>query len=170
MIFKEHILQRHIKTFVRDAVDAPHQFLAIDRGKASGRFTHLRQRAAGAVKGTPDTLLIVGAIRAWCECKAPGKHPDEAQEAMGATLHALGDHWTWQTTVTGYCEWLQSLGVPLRHNAYFQAMHHDAAIAGVIARAEAKQAAPKAKTARKAEPRYVATPARGRRMIKGMLP
>lgn len=155
-INREHILQVQIKKWVRGAVDAPHVFLAFDRSKAAGQWTHMMEKARGVQAGTPDTLLcVLGAPIFWCELKAPGNKPTAAQEALGRSLVFAGCGWFWTTTVTHYWKALSEHGVPLRPNAEYQALQADAAVASLIAKAEAR--APKAKRApRKAGPRCVA--------------
>lgn len=171
MIHREALLQRHIRLYVRDAVEQPHQFMAFDRGRASGRFTHMRQKAMGVVAGCPDTLLIVPGICVWTELKAGAAKPSEPQAAIGRILHDLGHYWDWVNSVTAYHEWLDALSVPLRPGAAVAAMQHQAAYLDVVEKAEnaaGKQAKPKRAVA--TGPRYLATAARGRRMIKGILP
>lgn len=156
MINREHILQKHVKTFARDAIEARHEFMAFDRAKAAGKFSHMVQKARGVRKGTPDTLLLVDGIPPiWCELKAPGNKPDADQTALGDALMAVGCYWSWITSVDAYRLWLAACGVPLRANAEYIAAIHDGQVASVIARAEA--AAPKKPGApRKAGPRYLA--------------
>jgi hypothetical protein len=144
-IEREHILQRHLREFVRDAV-LDGEFFAFDRSKPAGRFTHLRERARGVRKGTPDTLLcLADRMPIWCELKAPGEEPSGAQNDVGADLQRLGHVWFWTTTVTAYHAELVRLSVPMRANAALLAAHHDACVEGVIATAERKRGAvPKA--------------------------
>lgn len=155
-INREHILQVQIKKWVRGAVDAPHVFLAFDRSKAAGQWTHMMEKARGVQAGTPDTLLCVkGFAPIWCELKAEGNEPTAAQIALGRALRGTGCHCSWTTTVGEYRRWLVIIGVPLRTNAEYQALQADAAVASLIAKAEAK--APKAKRAPRAVgPRYLA--------------
>lgn len=137
MIQREHILQKHIKLFVRDAVAARHEFFAFDRTQNTGQFSHMRQKARGVRKGTPDTLLRVqGIVPIWCELKAPGNKPDADQCAMGAALTALGDLWFWCDNVLDYYDHLYGHGVPMRQNAALIAAQHDGAVRSLIAKAE----------------------------------
>jgi hypothetical protein len=141
VIHKEWILQKHIKLFVRDAVDAPHEFFAFDRGKAAGAWSHMIERARGVRKATPDTLLrVLGFMPIWYELKWPPNKPDEDQRLMGERLAAVGDTWGWGVSVIAYWQFISECGVPLRVNAGFMAMHHNAAVLSTIARAEAKPA------------------------------
>ena len=165
-IAREQILQRHVKLFVRDAVTAPHEFLAFDRAKATGKFSHMREAGRGVRKGTPDTLLLVlGFPPLWVELKAPGSKPDEAQMEVGLALVAVGCRWEWCATVRSYWGVLADLGVPMAGNSSVQALHHDGAVASLIAKAEAKRGdAPKSYVPPKAKPRYIATGKRAARM------
>jgi hypothetical protein len=138
-INREHILQVALVRFVRDAVSAPHEFLAFDRSKAAGQFSHMREKARGVRAGTPDTLLLVeGKAPIFCELKAPGNKPTEQQIDMGDRLMAVGCWWSWATSVGTYFEWIRSIGVELRANAEFLAMHADAGVRSKIAAAETK--------------------------------
>jgi hypothetical protein len=138
-INREHILQVALVRFVRDAVSAPHEFLAFDRSKAAGQFSHMREKARGVRAGTPDTLLLVeGKAPIFCELKAPGNKPTEQQIDMGNRLMAVGCWWSWVTSVSTYFEWIKSIGVELRANAEFLAMHADAGVRSKIAAAETK--------------------------------
>lgn len=153
-IEREHILQKHVRLFVRDAIDGA-EFFAFDRSAARGKFTHMREQGRGVRKGTPDTLLRVrGVVPVWCELKAPGNKPDPAQIEIGRRLQAVGDVWFWATTVEQYREGLASAGVPMRANAAVVAQHHDACVSGVIGKAE--QARGKAPKSYRAGPRSVA--------------
>lgn len=153
-INREHILQVALVRFVREAVAAPHQFLAFDRSKAAGQFSHMREKARGVRAGTPDTLLIVaGMPPIWAELKAPGNKPTPEQIAMGDSLMALGCWWSWVTSVGTYYEWVRSIGVELRANAEFLAMHADAGVRSKIAAAETKAGkAPKSYKPREVKP------------------
>lgn len=153
-INREHILQVALVRFVREAVAAPHQFLAFDRSKASGAFSHMREKARGVRAGTPDTLLIVeNKPVIWCELKAPGNKPTPEQIAMGDNLMALGCWWSWVTSVDAYFEWIRSIGVEMRANAEFLAMHADAGVRTKIEKAEAAVGkAPRSYKPREAKP------------------
>ena len=165
-IAREGILQRHVKLFVRDGVTAPHEFFAFDRAKAAGKFSHMREAGRGVRKGTPDTLLLVlGHPPLFVELKAPGGKLDAAQLAVGEALRAVGCRWEWCTTVLSYRAILAEMGVPMAGNATVQAMHHDGAVASLIAEAELKRGdTPKSYAPKKAKPRYVATGKRAARM------
>ncbi len=167
LIHREWICQKHGKLFVRDAVAAEHEFFAFDRSSLVGwaaMQNSIREKARGVRRATPDTLLrVAGMPNIWCEWKAPGQKPTDEQSAMGARLQELGDIWFWCTTIVGYHIELDLLAVPMRPNAAFLALHHDAAVRSEIAKAEAK--AGKAPTAAKPRARR-ATPgdiARARR-------
>jgi hypothetical protein len=141
MINREHILQKHIKLFVRDAVDAPHEFFAFDRGKPAGAWSHMIERARGVRRATPDTLLRVkGWVPIWYELKWPPNKPDADQKIMGERLAAIGDIWGWGVSVEAYWQFLLLCYVPLRANAKFLALHHDGQVLSTIARAEAMPA------------------------------
>jgi hypothetical protein len=51
---------------------------------------------------------------------------------------AVGCWWSWVTSVSTYFEWIKSIGVELRANAEFLAMHADAGVRSKIAAAETK--------------------------------
>jgi hypothetical protein len=140
MIQREHILQKHARLWAREAIAVEHEFFAFDRSKPFGQFTHMREKARGIKKATPDTLLVAFGVkrRIWCEYKAPGETPTDDQFRMGERLIALGDAWVWHTTVCTYRLSLLAFGVPLRPSAEFLAIHHDACVQGEIERAEIK--------------------------------
>jgi hypothetical protein len=144
--------------------------MAFDRGKASARFTHLRQKARGVLAGTPDTLLLVhGHMPVWCEVKAPGGKPTPQQEAIGGELMRMGCGWTWARSVEEYYAALLSFGIPMRDQANMTATYHDGCVAAVIERAEAKVAASlsgKPKRGRKPGPRFVASKRIGKAMLE----
>lgn len=142
-IQREHLLQRKIKEFVRDAVDGPCQFMAFDSAKKATPWARAREAARGIAKGTPDTSIKVpGLPTIWVELKAPGNKPSADQLEMAVRLQAVGDLWFWCNSVQSYAEGLLRFGVRLRDNWLFQSQHHDAFVASCIARAEAKRAAP----------------------------
>jgi len=144
-IYRETILQKHVRIFVRDAVDGPHDFSSADSAKKSTPWARGREAARGIRKGEPDCRLKVPTLPAiHCELKyPPNKVVDgDDQHKRGLELIAVGDLWFWTDSVTGYMEGLARFGVPLRLNASFQAQHHDAAVASCIARAEAKRGLP----------------------------
>lgn len=147
-IAREHILQKHVVQWAREAIAVPFKLLAFDRSKPAGQWTHMREKARGVQKATPDTLLIVKDYPShiWCEFKRPGEKPDDDQDRMGRELQELGERWTWATSVVGYREALLHFGVLLRTNAEFLALHHDGRVATEIAKAEAKAGAPKKPT------------------------
>lgn len=135
MIQREHIYQVTLHKWVREYVLGNKEFFAFDRAKAGGRFSHMRQRAAGMKKATPDTLLRVrGFPPIWWECKAQGQKPDPDQMAMGERLQILGDHWGWGATVEQYSVLLVRIGVPLARG-WLPAVY--AADAGILAKIEA---------------------------------
>ena len=135
MISPEHILQKHILQWTREAIAVEHLFMAFDRSKPSGQWTHMREKARGVLAGTPDTLLVVkGLRRIWCELKAPGNKPTASQALLGQKLRDLGDEWFWCFTVEEYYRMLLIDGVILHPNALFLAMHHDAAVESEVAR------------------------------------
>lgn len=138
-INREHILQVALVRFVREAVSAPHEFMSFDRCKAAGQWSHMREKARGVKAGTPDVLLLVeGKAPIWCELKAHGNKPTEQQTDMGNRLMAVGCWWSWVTSVSTFYGWIKSIGVDLRANAEFLAMHADAGVASKIAAAETK--------------------------------
>ena len=139
-IDREHILQKALVKWVREAVSEPHEFLAFDRSKAARQFSHLREKARGVRAGTPDTLLLTARLPpVWAELKAGTNKASEQQEDMGARLMAMGGHWACLSSVEAYRAWIFGLGVELRTNAEFLAMHADASVLSVIARAEEKR-------------------------------
>lgn len=139
-IDREHILQKALVKWVREAVSEPHEFLAFDRSKAAGQFSHLREKARGVRAGTPDTLLLTARLPpVWAELKAGTNKASEQQVDMGQRLVAIGGHWSCLSSVQAYHEWIHGLGVELRANAGFLAMHADASVLSVIARAEEKR-------------------------------
>lgn len=138
-INREHILQVALVRFVREAVSAPHEFMSFDRGKAAGQWSHMREKARGVKAGTPDVLLLVeGKAPIWCELKAHGNKPTEQQIDMGNRLMAVGCWWSWVTSVSTFYEWIRSIGIELRANAEFLAMHADDGVLSKIAAAETK--------------------------------
>lgn len=153
-IDREHILQKALVKWVREAVSEPHEFLAFDRSKAAGQFSHLREKARGVRAGTPDTLLLTARHPPlWCELKAGTNTASEQQEDLGKRLVAMGGQWTCLSSVAAYHQWVHGLGVELRANAEFLAMHADASVASVIARAEvARGKAPRSYKAPVAKP------------------
>lgn len=137
-IDREHILQGHLVRWVREAVPGG-EFFAFDRSAAYGQWSHARQKARGVRKGTPDTLLCVAEkVPIWCELKAPGEEPDDAQKDIGRKLRDIGHYWFWSTTIEHYWRTIAGFGVYLVPNAEFLALHHDGLVATVIAKAEAK--------------------------------
>lgn len=142
MIHREHIAQKHCKLFVRDVVAAEHEFFAFDRSALVGwaaMQNSIREKARGVRRATPDTLLrVAGMPNIWCEWKAQGKEPTDEQYAMGARLQDLGDVWFWCVSVVEYRSHLEDYDVPMRPNAAFLALHHDAGVMSEIAKAEMK--------------------------------
>lgn len=135
----EHIFQKHLKLWVRENLpDA--EFFAFDRAPARGRFSHMVQKARGVRKGTPDTVLLIrGAPDVWCELKAPGEKPDDAQKDIGQRIETTGRIWFWTTTVYDYLAMLEKLGVvPASTVRRLAAQDHDARVQGEIERAEMK--------------------------------
>jgi hypothetical protein len=138
----EHILQKHLKQWVREALACPHLFLAFDRGKPAGQWTHLREKARGIRAGTPDTLLrIKDRANIWCELKAPGNKATEEQTRMGDELMALGDAWFVCWNIQQYFKNLALSAVPMHANAHFLALHHDGAVESEVAKARMKKGA-----------------------------
>ncbi len=138
-IQREHVVQKHARLWVREALAIQHEFFAFDRSKKTSQWSHMREKMRGVQAHTPDTLLkILERKVVWCEFKAPGKEPSEEQYAMGARLVDLGDDWFWTTTVTYYYRWLKNVGIPMHNNAEFLATLHDASVDTEIAKAELK--------------------------------
>jgi hypothetical protein len=134
---------------VRDAIDAPHKLLAFDRSKKTGQFTHLRERARGITKATPDTLLMVVEFPGiWWEWKDRGQKPDDDQHRMLQELRDLGQHAGWSDSIVDYHAALAAIGVPMRPNAALLAQHYDLSADGVIAKAEMKRGQPPKKAGR----------------------
>lgn len=145
MIHREWILQKHVRLWVREALDCPHKFVAFDRGKASGEWTHMYEKQRGIEAATADTLLMIdGHPDIWCECKRPGWKPlpsDEHfknQQIWGDEVMALGRAWFWTTSVDHYFKFLARSGISMHRNAGFLALHHDAGVESEIASAEKK--------------------------------
>jgi hypothetical protein len=155
-IDREHILQKHLKKFAEEAVIGG-EFLAFDRAKKMGQFSHMRERARGVRKGNADTLLrVAGLPPIWCEVKYGKNVPDDDQEEFGRRMQAVGDIWFWTTSVVAYFTRLKGLNVPLRANAALIAMDHDARVLGEVMSAEEKRdGAPKVARI-KAVPRFTA--------------
>ncbi len=139
MIHREHIFQKHLKIWVRENLPLS-QFFAFDRTKALGKFSHARQKAHGIRKGTPDCVLLMpGKPDVWCELKAPGKRPDEDQEAIGSDIIATGRIWFWTTSVAGYLNTLEAKGiVPRDARLRWAAENHDVRIQVELERAQIK--------------------------------
>src|SRR6185437_7393310 len=155
-IDREHILQKHIKKFAEEAVIGG-EFLAFDRAKKAGRFTHIRERARGVRKGNADTLLRVPTHPGiWCEIKWGKNTPDDDQIEFSRRMKAVGDIWFWTTTVTAYFTKLKELGVQMRANAALIATDHDARVLGEIMREEAKRGAVPKVARTKTVPRFLA--------------
>jgi hypothetical protein len=133
------MLQVALVRWCREAIATPHTLLAFDRSRASGRFTHMREKARGVRAGTPDTLLIVAGVPPiWAELKAPGNKPTPEQQAMADTLMRLGCYWSWVTDIGTYYAWMVALGIRLHPNAELLATLADAGVQSKIARAEIK--------------------------------
>lgn len=168
---REHILQRHLRTWVRDALDVPHLFLAFDRTAPFAQFSHARQAARGVRRGTPDTLLIVASFPGiWCELKAQGEKPNDDQAALGAELTALGQHWFWVDEIRAYWLALKDLGVPMRANAEYQAEIHDGTIASVIAKAEVAAGTAAKRNRKPFQPKPTAARIRRTEAVRGRIP
>jgi hypothetical protein len=133
----EHNLQTKINQWVRENVPHPHFFFAVDRRQKSGAFTHVREKARGHVRGTPDTVLLFPGLPCiTIELKAPGNKPDESQEQVGAVIQASGHFWGWCNSVAGYCALLVRAGVPLGPHAALNAERKDAVLEGAAIRRE----------------------------------
>lgn len=133
----EHSLQIMVNKFVREAVTARHFFFAVDRSKATGAFTHVREKSRGLVAGTPDTMLVVlGFPLIAVELKSPGNKPTPRQFDVGDAIQTAGGIWGWCDTVTGYCQILRSLEVPLIRHAEILAADHDATLTGAAIKRE----------------------------------
>jgi hypothetical protein len=143
VIQREHILQKHIKNFVRDAVDAEHEFFAFDRSPAlrNPMVAFTRQKARGIRRATLDTLLEVSGFPSiWWECKwLPNRvEEDDDQDRMIKRLWELGKFASWGDSVLKYYAYLKICGVPFQRNALFLAQMHDASVLSEIAKAELK--------------------------------
>lgn len=166
-IDREAFLQRHAKLFARDAILDEHEFFGFEAARKSSVIQWGKEKAKGVRKSTPDTLTRVqGLPPIWVEFKTPGAKPRDDQYAMGERLILLGDIWDWCDTIAGYAAVLSKWGVSLRPNAEFLALHHQAGVDSLIAKAEAKRGdPPKSYTPKKAGPRYTATGKRAGRMV-----
>lgn len=145
----EHDLQVKVNQCVRECINARHFFCSIDRAEKRSRFDHIRQKNAGFVSGTPDTLLLVPGVTAIAiELKARGKKvdPGSNQELVGHAIRGAGHFWNWCDSVLGYMELLNQAGVPLRGNWRLIAAGHDIVLeSAAIRRKEAKTGAPSKK-------------------------
>lgn len=155
----EHALQVKVNQWVRECVPAPHFFCSVDRAAKRSPMDHVRQKAAGFVSGTPDTLLLVPGLPCIAvELKAGSNRPTEQQFRVGQAITIAGHTWRWCSSVLEYCRLLGALGVPLRPGAAVLAAHHDAVLAGAaIKREESRTGKPSAK--RKPQPRFTASKA-----------
>lgn len=160
MAHPERELQTKINQWVREHVPHPHMFFAVDRAQATGKFTYARQKSAGQIRGTPDTVLLYPDLPAiTVELKAAGKKPDTggAQEQVGAAIQAAGHCWGWCNSVIGYRALLLAFGVPLDLNSEVRALHHDVTLASAVIRREEDKTgvvSKKRSRSRKAAPRY----------------
>src|SRR6185437_6434795 len=84
------------------------------------------EKNRGIRTGQPDTLLIHDGRAIYCELKAPGNTPSDAQKEMGAEIEAAGGHWFWADSVVGYYVGLMAWRVPMRANAGLIADHREA--------------------------------------------
>jgi hypothetical protein len=143
----EFDLQVKIHQWTRENIPHPHMFFSVDRSKAGGRFSHARQKSAGHVRGTPDTVLLFPGLPAiTIELEAPGNKPEPEQIEVGAVIQNSGHLWGWCDSVEGYCALLRRFGVPLNPYAETKAQHHDLVLRGAaIKREEAKTGAPSKK-------------------------
>ena len=123
-IQREHLLQKHIRLWVREAVAEDHEFFAFDRSKANSQWSHEFERQRGIRRSTPDTLLVLQLLTCWCEVKRTGQKPTDEQRDMGAKLEALGEVWFWVTSVQEYYAALVGHRVRLHPNAAFLAQVH----------------------------------------------
>ena len=139
MIQREAATQKHVMQFVRENLPGS-EFFAFDRSAPSGRFTHMREKARGVRKGTPDTLLrIAGYPNIWAELKAPGKKPTDEQIDIGRRLEAVGDVWFFADSVVAYATQLRNAGVVMSPRWREHAEDHDARAQGEIERAMMKK-------------------------------
>lgn len=145
----EYNLQVKINQWVRENVPHPHFFFSVDRGKATSKFAHARQKNAGHVAGTPDTMLLFPSLPGIAvELKAKGEKPEPGgnQEKVGAVIVTSGHLWGWCDTVAGYRALIIGFGVPVSPYSLVRAEHHDAVLAGAaIKREESKTGVPSKK-------------------------
>lgn len=142
MASHEHNLQTQIKKWVRECVAEPHVFLAFDRSKAAGRFTHAREAARGIRKGTPDTVLLFQAMAMWVELKFGKNTTSDAQDELHAEMLAIGHRVRVCWTVTEYYLACRAEGVRLVQWAEARAQGLDALLAvGVPKPPKAKRTA-----------------------------
>lgn len=167
----EHDLQVKINQTQREVILCSHLFFGIDRSRKTGRFTHVREKARGLVKGTSDTILLCPNFPAFViELKAKGKTPDDDQIAFGVEVSAAGHLWHWADTVTRYFAFLDKWGVPLAPNWRIVCEHRDVLLASsAIRREEAKTGKPSKK---RSAPRERASAGRIRKAeaLRGRVP
>src|SRR4051812_7030511 len=124
-IQREHIYQKHLRLWCREALAIDHEFLGFDRKQKTSQWSHLHDKNIGMKKGTADTLLKPsGLMGIWCECKSPGNKPTDAQYDFGERMQVLGDFWFWATSVEEYRQHMMRLNIPMHANAEFLALHH----------------------------------------------
>ena len=153
MIQREHILQKHLRHWVRDAVSADHVFLSFDSAGKATQNQRARAAARGVAAGTPDTVLHTrGFPPLYAELKAPGGKPPEAQTEMMKRLQIAGCIVEVVRSVHDYFSLLYLVRVPLRINAQVMAQHYDLKIEAEIARAESRVG--KSARTTKPAPRY----------------
>jgi len=153
MIQREHILQKHLRHWVRDAVQADHVFLSFDSAGKATQNQRARAAARGIAAGTPDTVLHVrGFPPMYAELKADGGKLSDAQAEMMGQLRVVGCNVWLVHSVHEYFAYLCLALVSMRANAQVLAQHYDLKIEAEIARAESRVSKPARTT--KPEPRY----------------
>jgi hypothetical protein len=122
----EHVLQTQIKAFVRESIEAPHSFQCFDRAANHSGRQHLWEKNRGIRAGQPDTLLLCDGRAIYCELKAPGNKPSDAQLEMGREIEWAGGVWFWADSVVAYYLGMVAWRIPMRANAGLIADHREA--------------------------------------------
>lgn len=141
----EHNLQVQIKKWARECIAEPHVFLAFDRSRARGDFTHAREAARGLRRGTPDTVLMFRARWMWVELKAGKNTTSDAQDLLHGEMSAIGHNVRVCWSVTDYWRCCVAEGVKMVQWAEARADGLDALLTG--------EGLPKAKSAKPRQPR-----------------
>lgn len=156
----EHALQKRLLVLCREQIAERHKFIAYDRKRGTGRFTHARENARGMITGHADVRIarVVGLRDAYIEIKVlPNKFdPSGDQAQFGAEMVTLGHYFGVAYNAGEFVAHLRSAGVMVRNTI-------DWAAAIIDARAP-KPVAKKAKASAKPRTERRTMTARDRRM------